>query len=1192
MALRTRLVALVLLLLGVGILAADVTAYVALRAHLIERNDRLLHAAEKRLRSIDDPGPTQLTLLEQLAPRSLFVALLDEDDRLLATTTPTSDSGAGRSWSADELAALPDGEARTVAEPASGDDYRVLAVHLPGSGMRVDVGDQVAQAGTVVVGVPLEADEEALRTLLIVEVAAGVAVLAGGFLTVLLLLGVGLRPLSRIASTARAIEQGDHRERIPGADPRTETGRVVAALNAAFEARSSSEERIRDFVADASHELRTPLTAVHGWADLHLQGGLSTWDDVDDAMRAIRTESERMQRLVGDLLALARLDAGQEPVSEPVDLAALAEEVVGELAPLHLDHPTSHDTGGPAYVAGDRALLHRCLRNLLVNAYRHTPAATTVRVEVAGADGEGAITATVSDDGPGLPPGSEDRAFDRFWRGDEGRQRHQGDGTGLGLAIARDVARAHGGELSIDSAPGAGAVARLTLPGLQQPVSVPAVDEEHADSSRDGQAGGIEDVLLDLPITRPRTTIVVWLLTLVALLGLARTVGGSFEDQMDPPDGQASTGAALLDSGAADDNLTSRVVLHTDDGALEDRRADIEAGLSRLADVEHVVSVADPFAAPAGSISADGSTTVVAVRFDESPRSLGEPLVEDVDAALSDLRADGIDVEYAGLLGRQADHDGGGHRTAELIGLGAALVLLLLTFGSVLAAFLPLLTAVVSVGAGLALLTLAASAATFGTTSPTLATMIGLGTGIDYALFLVTRGRQHLLDGDPPAVAARRALRASGHAVLVAAGTVSVALLGLYASGVTFVGQLGLAAVFTVATAALGAVTVVPAVLALAGRRIDRLAVRRPVAEPAADGRGWFRYAGLVSRRPWPFLTAGLVLLAVLAAPLLDLRLGHVDAGADPQGSTTRAAYDLVASEFGPGVNGTFTLVAHDADPDELAALHDTVSGEDGVASVTPFAPTSDPTVQVATITPTTGPMDGATGDLHDRLTSDVAEVAAGSEASAYLTGSTAAQIEFGDSVVSRLPVIIGVVVAASFVLLLVSFRSLVLAVKAAVLNLLSIGAAYGVVVAVFQWGWGASLLGLEESVPIESYVPMMMFAIVFGLSMDYEVFLLSRVREAWLRTGDTSASVAEGLAATARVISCAALIMVSVFLAFATNDDIVVKMLAVGLAVSVAVDATVVRLMLVPAAMAVLGRANWWIPAWLDRVLPGRRAA
>ncbi|MFE0515139.1 MMPL family transporter, partial [Streptomyces sp. NPDC058964] len=359
----------------------------------------------------------------------------------------------------------------------------------------------------------------------------------------------------------------------------------------------------------------------------------------------------------------------------------------------------------------------------------------------------------------------------------------------------------------------------------------------------------------------------------------------------------------------------------------------------------------------------------------------------------------------------------------------------------------------------------------------------------------------------------------------------------------------------------------------------------------------WHRWAGTVGRRPWVFLASGARVLGGRAIPTASMSLGHVDDGADPTDYTDRRAYDLIADGFGPGTNGQFTVVAaldHDRNRTTAEAhrhtttLRDTQAATRGVAGVSTPVTTEDRALLIATVTPETGPQDRATSDLLHRLEDDaLPEALAGSGAQGYVSGTTAAQLTFRDVVVDRLPVIIAVVVAAAFLLLLTVFRSLLVALKAALLNLLSIGASYGVVVAVFQWGWGGSLLGVDETVPVESYVPMMMFAIVFGLSMDYEVFLLSRIRESWLHTKDNHLSVATGLAGTARVITCAALIMTSVFLAFLLSTNVVIKMLALGLGVSVIIDATVVRLVLVPSTMYLLGRANWWLPDWLDRLLP-----
>ncbi len=375
--------------------------------------------------------------------------------------------------------------------------------------------------------------------------------------------------------------------------------------------------------------------------------------------------------------------------------------------------------------------------------------------------------------------------------------------------------------------------------------------------------------------------------------------------------------------------------------------------------------------------------------------------------------------------------------------------------------------------------------------------------------------------------------------------------------------------------------------------------MRPPVAEggagPGAEATGgWHRYAQRVERRPWWFLLAGLVVVGVLAIPLFSIRLGHIDDGADPTSFTDRRAFDLISTGFGPGANGPFTLVVDQqsvpsADRSALASsLQKALTDVPGAASITPLQPTDDGALLIGTALSKEAPQDAGTTTLFKHLKDDVLpQGTAGTDASAYVTGTTAAQEDFLDIISSRLPLIIAVVVALAFVIILIVFRGVLIAVKAAVLNLLSIAASYGVVVAVFQWGWGGPSLGVSGTVPIESYVPMMMFAIVFGLSMDYEVFLISRVHEAWLRTGDSKGAVAHGLEITARVITCAALIMVSVFAAFVISDNIVVKMLGLGLAVSVLVDATIVRLLLVPAVMTLLGRSAWWMPRWLDRVLP-----
>jgi putative drug exporter of the RND superfamily len=517
----------------------------------------------------------------------------------------------------------------------------------------------------------------------------------------------------------------------------------------------------------------------------------------------------------------------------------------------------------------------------------------------------------------------------------------------------------------------------------------------------------------------------------------------------------------------------------------------------------------------------------------------------------------------------------------------------------------PIATALFGVGVSMALVTLLERVFDIGSVAPILGAMLGLGVGIDYSLFIVTRHRQNLAAGQDPGRAAALAVATSGSAVLFAGMTVCLAMIALGLMGVPYVRTLGLVAAMFVVVAVLAALTLVPAVLGLLGHKVASL--RMPWHRDGADAAVTdtsrspsARWAHQIARRPWLWAPLSLAVLLVLAAPLLRMETGFPDDGSAPTDTTQRKAYDLLEQGFGPGANGPLVIVgplpadtARDPGPTVqlVEGFVEKLEATPGVARVIPGANPPEYTIAFIEVVPTTGPDDPATAalveDLRRRAIPDALQGTAIDPSQVYVGGTTASLIDLTDRIDGRLWLIIGTVLAGSFLLLMMVFRSVFVPLKAAIMNLLSIGAAFGVLVAVFEWGWGRGLIGLEEAITVAPFVPVMMFAILFGLSMDYEVFLLSRIREEFLRSGDSHESVVIGLANTARVITAAASIMIAVFLSYVTNPEPTVKMIGLGLAVAVFVDATIVRMILVPATMELLGAANWWLPRWLDRLLP-----
>ncbi|MGH1493127.1 MAG: MMPL family transporter [Acidimicrobiales bacterium] len=703
---------------------------------------------------------------------------------------------------------------------------------------------------------------------------------------------------------------------------------------------------------------------------------------------------------------------------------------------------------------------------------------------------------------------------------------------------------------------------------------------------------------------RPWTVIGSWLVAALLIIGASAMFGRELTDSFNVPGLDSQAAIDLLSEADSDQAGTTAAVVVApldqsdtffDSAEAGQQLAELQTALSGLPNVLNTSDPAgalavDPEAAIAsGSVSPDGRVAIIRLQY---------PVTEQLDVGdLENLKElvvearDGssLQMEMSGQLFFDFEQPESG--VGEMAGVFFAAVILLVAFGSLVAMGLPIGMALFGLAIGVSSMSLVTYIIDIPSWGPQMASMIGLGVGIDYALFLVTRHREHLARGMSIEESVGRAVATAGQAVIFAGGTVVIAILGLAIAGVPFMTAAGVATSVVVLIMVLASTTLLPAFLGVSGHWINRLGLHRKKTTTAGPtvGAGWLRWGQHVSKNAWTYAIGVTVLLLALASPVLGMQLGTADDGSKSEERTERRAYDLVAEGFGPGINGPL-IIAIDisADPSVVQPLVDAVSADEGIASLAPADVNLEAGVATLLAFPTTSPQDSETVDTIQRLRSDVfPSVLDDSPARAHIGGQTATSADIGDKVNSRLPLFITAVLGLSFILLMLVFRSLLVPLKAALLNLLSIGAAYGVLVMVFQWGWGAGLIGLESTAPIDPFIPMFMFAVLFGLSMDYEVFLLSRVREEYLATGDNDTSVIHGIASTARVITSAALIMISVFGGFIFGNDPTIKMFGLGLATAIFVDASIVRMVLVPATMKLMGDANWWLPNWLDRLLP-----
>ena len=697
---------------------------------------------------------------------------------------------------------------------------------------------------------------------------------------------------------------------------------------------------------------------------------------------------------------------------------------------------------------------------------------------------------------------------------------------------------------------------------------------------------------------RRRTVLTLWILAIIGITVISQVVGTHFENKFTAGNTPSQQAQNILQTRfPSKSGDTADVVFNTTSPiATPANEAAISRVVTSLEPLPYVQSVTSPFSvAGAHQIAParNGNIAFAEVQFTTDTADIPTAAVTKVIDTAKAAAHQGFEVELGGSPISSAATAAPG--PSEGIGITAAILIMLLAFGSVVAMGLPVITALAGLGIGIALLELLTHLLTVPNFSPEMAAMIGIGVGIDYALFIVTRYRQGIFEGRDPRNAVVTSLMTSGRSVLFAGSTVVISLFGLYLIGQAYMIGLATACIAAVLMVLIAALTLLPAMLGFAGNAIDKWHVPGLLQNggPPPENGFWYRWSRFVQRRAWVTGIVAVLVLVALALPLFSMRLAFTDAGNDPTSLTTRQAYDLLAQGFGPGFNGPLVIAADTQGPSDrptVERLQEAIAGHHGgIAFVTPAEFNNDDTGAVIIVYPTSSPQSAQTGTLVQTLRNDVIPpVVTGTSVNAQVGGETAASIDAANFLGHRLFFVIGAVLILSFILLTLVFRSLVLPLKAVIMNLLSVGAAYGVMVAVFQWGWAGRIIGIGETGPIDPWIPVALFVVLFGLSMDYEVFLLSRIREEWLRTHDNSLSVADGIAVTGRIITAAAAIMFCVFASFVIKDPLhILKVFGLGLATAVLVDATIVRMMLVPSIMEILGPVNWWMPHWMDRSIP-----